>query len=370
MDEIIGKLNSFFTDSVILKMNYHVEALGSEVEAHIGFSSDEITGHAFTKICTDHRIVDTIRAEIKPGYFDGVITTFLNKNNEPVRVSISGFYLGLISDINGYIILKVKLLEDNSFLRKELVTKKRELDSFIYRTAHDLRGPIATIKGLVNLLKLRQGEHEVDELTSLIEVHANKLDDRLFRLLYVADDNSEADDCAGIVDFEKLRAMLQQTLRDNFLIQHLVFEFRSREQSLGFINEFRLTRLLSNLLLYIVALPVATVSAEGQIRIAVDFDFLPNKLKVQIHAKGFVAGENIRDVICQPVSLYNDILNYPLLFNYYVAQRESKQLNGVLSVDFASEDEQLLLVSLPLNFSLGQRNSGSSSMPGNSQQIA
>src|SRR5690606_25604869 len=109
------------------------------------------------------------------------------------------------SDINGYIILKVKVLEDSTFLKKELITKKRELDSFIYRTAHDLRGPIATIKGLVNLLKMRNSEHEVDELTSLIEIHANKLDDRLFKLLYVADNTKDPEKCEGIVDFASLK---------------------------------------------------------------------------------------------------------------------------------------------------------------------
>src|SRR5690606_36945265 len=135
--------------------------------------------------------------------------------NEPVKVVVSGFYLGLISEINGYIILKVKLLEDNSFLKNELVTKKRELDSFIYRTAHDLRGPIATIEGLVNLLKMRQNEHEVDELTSLIELHADNLDDRLFRLLYIAN-SSDEDECIGVVYFEQLENVLTKTLKNNF----------------------------------------------------------------------------------------------------------------------------------------------------------
>lgn len=369
MEEIIGKLNSFFTDSVVLKMNFEIESLGSEVESQIGYSSDEIAGQAFSKICTDHRIVDIVSEELKPGYFVGLITTFLNRHNEPLTVSISGFYLGLISDINGYIILKIKPLEDNSFLRKELVTRKRDLDSFIYRTAHDLRGPIATIKGLVNLIKLRRDDHEVDELTSLIEVHANKLDDRLFRLLYVADDNSEADDCTGLVDFEKLKCVLQQTLKDNFQIENMVFDFHVQQPSIRYINEFRLTRMLSNLLLYIVGLPVATVHAAGQVRIDISFEILPKKLKVRIGAKGFLASENIREVICQPVSLYNDILNYPSLFNYYVAQRESRQLNGVLSVEFADSDEQLLLISIPMNFGFDQKNTNPSPSPYNPDQL-
>lgn len=352
MDEIIGKLNSFFTDSVILKMNYDIQALGSEVESLTGFSSGELCGRAFSGICADHKLRQTIEEEIKQGYFDGVVTSFLNRKNEPVKVCLSGFYLGLISDINGYIILKVKLLEDNSFLKKELVTKKRELDSFIYRTAHDLRGPIATIKGLVNLLKMRQGDHEVDELTSLIEVHANKLDDRLFKLLYVADENCEAEDCHGVIHFPSLKYVLQKTLEDNFQIDNTVFDFIASEQDLHYINECRLTQLLNNVLLYIIGLPIATIPTEGKIIIAIDFEILTNKLNVRIRAKGFLASEKIKEIMYQPISLYNDILNYPFLFNYYVAQREARQLNGILSIDFTQKDEQILLLSIPFNFAL------------------
>ncbi len=352
MDEIIGKLNSFFTDSVILKMNYSIEALGNEVESLTGFSSEEMTGHPFSRLCADHGIQSTIAREIRRGYFEGVVTSFLNRENEPINVSISGFYLGLISEINGYIILKVKILEDNSFLKKELVTKKRELDSFIYRTAHDLRGPIATIKGLVNLLKMRTGEDEVDKLTGLIELHADKLDDRLFKLLYVAD-NGEHENCIGKLKFDALKEILTGTLKDNFQVDNTVFNFSSPDQNtLSYINEFRLARLLNNLLLYIVGLPIATIPTQGDIVISLAFEIHTNKLRAKLTAKGFLVSETIRNTITQPVSLYNDILNYPFLFNYYVAQRECTQLKGIMSVDFVQEDEQLFQISIPLNLSM------------------
>ncbi len=352
MAEIIGKLNAFFTDSVILRMNYTIEGLGSEVESFIGFTSEEVTGHAFSTLCTDHRIVQVIEREITQGYFEGIVTTLLNKKNEPARMRISGFYLGLISDINGYIILKLKPLEDNTYLKNELVMKKRELDAFIYRTAHDLRGPIATIKGLVNLLKIRDGEHEVDELTSLIEIHANKLDDRLFKLLYAADNNHQTGDCTGVVHFPTLKRILEQTLSNNFQVDNSVFQFIATGETQPYINELQLTRLLNNLLLYIVGLPITALPTTGRTLITVEFETHLRKLKVKLHAKGFDVSENIREVISQPISLYNDILNYPFLFNYIVAQREVRQLNGVLSVDFVKRDEQLLRLTIPLNLSL------------------
>ncbi|HET9053165.1 MAG TPA: hypothetical protein VFM90_03260 [Cyclobacteriaceae bacterium] len=352
MEEVIGKLNSFFTDSIILRMDYTIQSLGCEVESLTEFSSAELSGLSFSKICTDPDSLLKIKTELRHGFLADVTTSFITRENKSVSVSISGFYLGLISDINGFIILKIKLLEDNAFLKKELVTKKRELDTFIYRAAHDLRGPLATIKGLVNLLKIRQGDHEVDELLTLIDIHANKLDDRLFKLLYLADDNHEAEHCKGIVEFSGIKKALEKTLNDTFQIDHAIFEFNTNTEKFIGINEHRLTQLFNNALLYILGLPLATVAKDERISIIIDVEGLSTKLNIKIQTRGFHATKEIREVISQPISLYNDILHYPFLFNYFIAQREAKQLGGVIIPDFEHADKQLLHLTLPVNFSL------------------
>lgn len=352
MEEVVGKLNSFFTDSIILRMDHTIQTLGCEVESLTEYSSDELSGQPFSKICADHDSWMRMKTELRHGFFADVTTSFLTRENKSVSVSISGFYLGLISDINGYIILKIKLLEDNASLKKELVTKKRELDTFIYRAAHDLRGPLATIKGLVNLLKIRQGNHEVDELLGLIEIHANKLDDRLFKLLYVADDTHETEDCRGIVEFSEIKKTLQKTLTDTFQIDHAIFEFNCNTPNFAGVNEHKLTQLLNNVLLYIIGLPLATVGKEEKISIVINIEGLKNKLIIKIQALGFLTTEEIRDVISQPISLYSDILNYPFLFNYFIAQRNAKQLGSAVIPDSIQPDEQVLHLTIPVNFSL------------------
>lgn len=359
IEEVIGKLNSFFTDSIILRMDHTIHALGSEVESITEFSSTELHGQSFSKICADQESWMKIKMELRHGFFADVTTSFLTRENKSVSVSISGFYLGLISDINGYIILKIKLLEDNAFLKRELVTKKRELDTFIYRAAHDLRGPLATIKGLVNLLKIRQGDHEVDDLLGLIEIHANKLDDRLFKLLYLADDNSETNHCKGVVEFSEVKKMLEKTLSDSFQIDHAIFEFTCNTLSFSGVNEQRLIQLLNNVVLYIIGLPLATVAKEEKISIFIDVEGLKTKLKIKIQAKGFLTTQEIREVVSQPISLYNDTLHYPFLFNYFIAQREAKQLGGIVIPDFTQADEQVLHLTIPVNFSLITNNTPS-----------
>ena len=146
--------------------------------------------------------------------------------------------------------------------------------------------------------------------------------------------------------------MLEKTLNDTFQIDHAIFEFNCNTASFIGINEHRLTQLLNNLLLYILGLPLATVAKDEKISIIIDLEGLKTKLKIKIQARGFLTTQEIREVISQPISLYNDILHYPFLFNYFIAQREAKQLGGVIIPDFTQVDEQVLHLTIPVNFSL------------------
>ncbi|HZI25050.1 MAG TPA: histidine kinase dimerization/phospho-acceptor domain-containing protein, partial [Chryseolinea sp.] len=92
---------------------------------------------------------------------------------------------GLISDINNKIILIVKKTEVVATIENPENTRI-EIDQFIYRAAHDLRGPLATIKGLIDLIKIRENNDELDRLIQLVDSHANVLDERLFQLAYMA----------------------------------------------------------------------------------------------------------------------------------------------------------------------------------------
>ncbi len=351
---MMGTLNTILADSVILDLGLGIAALGRDVEQLMGATSEEMRGEQFTSICGD---VNTgghvglrvlLEERLKSGYFNGLDANLWTRRGEQCNVLLSGFYLGLISDINGYIILKIKLKEDNSVLKTELYTKKRELDTFIYRAAHDLRGPLATIKGLVNLLKMRKSDMEVDELTNLIEVHADKLDDRLFKLLYLANDNGHYEDGKGCVDFNVLRDTLIRTLKDNCQLDKAILGFEAPAASLCQVNDRAITRLIRHAILYVIGLPVASATQDNQLVIDMQLRVVRSNLTASITAQGFVTNEAVRQVIQQPSSLYNDLLSHPLLFNYYVAYKEITLLRGSLYVEFQSETQQVLHMEIPI----------------------
>lgn len=346
MSEIMRKLNSILADSVILDLNMDIAALGQDVEELIGVETGEISGRSFGSICADSDVLERLRVNLQAGYFVDMDANLWTSNGETCKAALSGFYLGLISDINGYIILKIKLKEDNSILKKELFTKKRELDTFIYRTAHDLRGPLATIKGLVNLLKIRKTDLEVDKLTSLIEVHADKLDDRLFKLLYLANDNGHYDDGKGCLDFHLLKETLIKTLKDNCQLDQAIFAFEGPVSKVCQVNDRAIVRMVRHALLYVIGLPVATTDSD--LEISLTFRNEARAVSLRMNARGFIVGEQLRQVIQKPTSLYNDLLTHPLLFNYYVAYKEAMLLGASCRVNFLSDSHQIFDVMIPI----------------------
>ncbi|MDH5367410.1 MAG: PAS domain S-box protein [Cyclobacteriaceae bacterium] len=66
-----------------------------------------------------------------------------------------------LNEINCYSIT-FRNLSKQKQIENDLIDKNKELDTFVYRASHDLRGPIASLLGLYNVAK-----HEVSDATAL-----------------------------------------------------------------------------------------------------------------------------------------------------------------------------------------------------------
>jgi signal transduction histidine kinase len=80
-----------------------------------------------------------------------------------------------------------ELIESNT----QLVKSRSELDSFLYRTSHDIRGPIATLLGLTSLAKLEAKDSLMSTYLEKINVTADKLNEVISRLTNVSQINSQ-----------------------------------------------------------------------------------------------------------------------------------------------------------------------------------
>jgi PAS domain S-box-containing protein len=104
--------------------------------------------------------------------------------------SEGNFVEGIVTDITQH---KTHVLE--------LERLNHELDGFTYHASHDLRAPLTTILGLVNLIKLEEPSLEVNRFTTMIQDRIFHLDSILKDLVSITNNNN-TDVSYGSVDYE------------------------------------------------------------------------------------------------------------------------------------------------------------------------
>ncbi len=80
----------------------------------------------------------------------------------------------------------IKMNETNELLVKknnELKKTNMELDEFAYRTSHDLKAPITSLKGLIKIAQLSESEEEIHECHKMMQDRLCKLEELIRDIL-------------------------------------------------------------------------------------------------------------------------------------------------------------------------------------------
>jgi hypothetical protein len=179
---------------------------------------------------------------------------FLHKNS-------SWRYLECISKpdtMNEFLILNIRDITDRKLAEQELINKNtelekinKELDSFVYSASHDLRAPLKSVLGLVNLTKMDYETNNFEsiyEYSTLIEKSISKLDDTLQKIInYSANARSEI--MFEPIEFEKMINGIYDTLMylPQFTKIKKTVEFK-KEGEMFFSDPARITIIFNNLI--------------------------------------------------------------------------------------------------------------------------
>ena len=146
------------------------------------------------------------------------------------------------------------LLNDALLVNQELKSKNKalnkvntELDNFVYRVSHDLRAPIASTLGLLDLANMEIDKSKVNEYLLYIKKSMNKLDDLISDILDYSRNNRME------VQYEKIAL---KNLINSLVAQ---YQFSIEEKNIRLINDIseeavvfsdirRLTIILNNLI--------------------------------------------------------------------------------------------------------------------------
>jgi len=131
---------------------------------------------------------------------------------------------------------------------EELSERNFELDQLMYKTSHDLRSPLSSIMGLVNLANLDKEEKNFHHYLDKIEGRIKKLDEFIKSMLtYAKVNRSETE--RSVIHLEKLVRNCVQELEylDNF--KKIKFDFKMKGSEIPFRgDEQRISIILSNII--------------------------------------------------------------------------------------------------------------------------
>ena len=102
--------------------------------------------------------------------------------------------------------LEEKVKERTSLLKSkndELTMLNDELDHFVYSVSHDLRAPLTSIQGLINLMKMEQDEKMHDQYLDLVTKNIKRLDLFIQEILHLSRNARLAVEKSPI-DFQKI----------------------------------------------------------------------------------------------------------------------------------------------------------------------
>jgi PAS domain S-box-containing protein len=173
-----------------------------------GYSFEELSDAYFTQLTNQgdgeatHRIYQLLRVE-KDDDEPHRIHTFYRPDGKEMQLLTS---LSRVYDEHGELSFYVKSFEDITLLRQNEMQIRRmaqEFDSFVYRAFHDLQGPLSSIEGICNVMKLSHEPAEVDQYANMIGDVANKMKRALMGMLEAAKIN-DLDMKKVVINFEDL----------------------------------------------------------------------------------------------------------------------------------------------------------------------
>jgi light-regulated signal transduction histidine kinase (bacteriophytochrome) len=162
-------------------------------------------------------------------------------------------------------------------LNRKLEQRNTEFKEFIYRTSHDVRGPIATIKGLANVARL---ENKCPELTIYFDL-ISKVANRLDLILEYLNETSGNEDYSYFeinknTFFENMLNRLNK-LKDLYDLNFDLMPVRKFNETIFVNNESQIFGLTENLLLVLT-----TENHLSNLKYAIEFGFQKTGLVVDI----------------------------------------------------------------------------------------
>ena len=336
------KMGSVFPDAAILDIQFNIVSINQNILAAPGYSSEEVQGRSVSIFSLKTDFKTLLKNVLRTGSFEAQPFDMRCKDESILTCTIAGFYTGPTADIKGLIILKFRDIQDTNLNGKERVVSTKELDDFIYATSHSLRGPLATLRGLINLASRPGTKEEFAFLVSQMNVFADRLDEKLHQLIYVAELDKSQNPVSESLSLKSICQSLSSSVLEASVDYPINFHCPVPDQAQMIENGDVILTMLNNLALFFSQQPKTR-----QNTLIVDALANSSATEIVMHSKGFLFSDSLIKKIENVNFGYAEILNFPELINYYAAKKIMIKLKGSVQFMLIDSNEVVVLMTVP-----------------------
>jgi len=238
---------------------------------------------------------------------------------------------------NAYDAYKAKIDLRNKMT--ELEKTNDELNRFIYSISHELRAPLVSVIGIINLVKMEDLYHSSGEYWSLIETCSNKLDYYIQKTLQYYKNTKDVPDHSEI-DFEKLVGELIElhaySDRDTGFNVNI-------NQSVKFVGDaFRIEVILSNLISNAIKYQK---SNEPNKTVNIDIDVTEHQANININDNGMgILKEHLEKIFTQ---FFKSKMHHGSGLGLFIVKEALNKINGTINVSSNIEDGTTFKITIP-----------------------
>ncbi len=248
--------------------------------------------------------------------------------------------------INTYdALLKIEVLEHNTRLQKEktsIIEKKNsELDSFFYRVSHDLKGPIASLLGLHNIVQLDIKDQAARAVFDLYHGQVMRMNNIVMGLINLIETRN-TNELRIKIDFEKLVEECIQSC--HYLDQSAKVNFRKEIAQVEYCSEWAI---INTILQNLIENSIKYARPEAEPFVDIRIFACQQSLVIRVEDNGQGIAEEQVGLIFNMFYRANTTAKGSGL-GLYILNRAVERLQGTVEVTSKLHEGSVFTVKLPL----------------------
>ncbi len=318
----------------VIDADFTIRFISESVEANLGLQTSQVLNRSifdFVSFEYKEMLQQIVESKVLPELRHQTIREVRVKNTKLEYIYFDVAVTNMLHDklIEG-IVLNMHNITARRNSEEALRKVNFELDNFVYKASHDLRAPLLSILGLLNLSKM-DNEVNLKQYLDLIERSVLKLDKFLHDLInYSRNDRRELE--RSVIDFDKLIEDAQSNIRFiNQLESASVKVFFDNKLATPFHSDpMRLSIIINNLMSNAFKYQDSEKS-EGWVKVDIDSSDDYSGIFIKVSDNGIGIKNEYVDRIFEMFFRASDISTGSGL-GLYILKNAVDKLNGVVEV--------------------------------------